>query len=86
MIHPNGNLRNIIYFNLLTNVGDRQTQLMKDLGKRQVPGNICPSKEIVQEIQSRSSYPNLDVETYNNGHQEGCNRKVVYMESNLSFQ
>ena len=41
-------------------------------GKRQVLDNRCHGKEIVQEIQSRSDYPNLDFETYNNGHKEGC--------------
>ena len=50
---------------------------MKDLGNRQVPNNRRPRKEIVQEIQSRSDYPNFDVQTYNYGQQEGCNREVV---------
>ena len=54
--------------NLLTDVGEGQTQLTKDLGKRQVLDHRHRGKEIVQEIKSRSGDPNFNVQTYNEDH------------------
>ena len=48
-------------YDLLTDVGERQTQLTKDLGNKEVLDNRHPGKEIVQEIQSRPDEPKFDV-------------------------